>query len=298
MKHVLMMIGFTAWLLSNAPLYPDGSPGKDGKSFLWKVEGNNSLCYLLGSVHVMKKEAYPLPQALEDAFKQSEKLALEADVSDEKMMEVSVLIMQKGMYPAEDSLEKNISPDTLDILKKKLEPLGLGFDFVNRMKPWMAAMTIVSLEMNKAGYDAGLGIDKYFAAKAKGKKEIVELEGFNFQINLFESFSKQENEKFLVYTLKEAENTSRELENIIAYWRSGDTKKMETVIAQNTNGDPGLLEIFRKINDNRNIGMAEKVVGYLASGKKHLVIAGAMHMVGPKGLVRLLQDKGYAVTQL
>ena len=46
----------------------------------------------------------------------------------------------------------------------------------NKFKPWFLAMTIISLEFVKLGYDPNFGVDKYFMDKAAGKKEILELE--------------------------------------------------------------------------------------------------------------------------
>ena len=38
------------------------------KSCLWKVVSKESTVYLLGSVHLLKSDAYPLSQAIEQAF--------------------------------------------------------------------------------------------------------------------------------------------------------------------------------------------------------------------------------------
>jgi uncharacterized protein YbaP (TraB family) len=36
----------------------------------------------------------------------------------------------------------------------------------------------------------------------------------------------------------------------------------------------------------------------LAGGKTHLIAVGALHLVGPQGLVEMLRARGYTVTEL
>ena len=38
------------------------------KNFLWKVNSETNTLYLLGSIHFMKKEMYPLAEEIEGAF--------------------------------------------------------------------------------------------------------------------------------------------------------------------------------------------------------------------------------------
>src|SRR4051812_36098491 len=48
---------------------------------LWKVEGKKAAVYLLGSIHVLKEEDYPLAEPIEKAFTNSEVVAFETDVA-------------------------------------------------------------------------------------------------------------------------------------------------------------------------------------------------------------------------
>src|SRR5713226_5071841 len=48
-----------------------GEPEAAQKHFLWKVTGGNGVVFLFGTVHVGKKDLYPLASVIEDSFKQS-----------------------------------------------------------------------------------------------------------------------------------------------------------------------------------------------------------------------------------
>jgi len=159
---------------------------EQGKSFLWKIELDSNICYLFGSIHALKKSMYPLKKEIEVAFEGSEILAVEADLSSPKLGEALSLTMQRGQYTGEDSLQKNLTPKTFKLAEAKLKELGMDIKGFNKFKPWFLAMTISSMELLKLGFNPNYGIDKYFMDKALGKKDIVELEGVEFQLNIFE----------------------------------------------------------------------------------------------------------------
>ena len=43
----------------------------EGSVFMWKAQKDGAAVYLLGSVHALKEESYPLPAVIEAAFDQS-----------------------------------------------------------------------------------------------------------------------------------------------------------------------------------------------------------------------------------
>src|SRR3954468_19415342 len=51
-------------------------------SFLWKATKGSSLVYLVGSVHLLTKDFYPLSPALEAAYKDSTLLVEEVDMGE------------------------------------------------------------------------------------------------------------------------------------------------------------------------------------------------------------------------
>ena len=52
------------------------------RHFLWRATADASTVYLLGSVHFMKKDAYPLSPVIEEAFDTCDTLAVEADINN------------------------------------------------------------------------------------------------------------------------------------------------------------------------------------------------------------------------
>ncbi len=302
-KRFITLIIIITWF-SLVTLYSREKTGSTGKSFLWQVESTGAAgkSYLLGSVHFLKKEHYPLKKVIEEAFEQTDVLAVEADISTDKMTKASMMLLQKGMYTGEETLKANISEKTFQLVGDKLKELGMDISGFQKFKPWMVAMTIEGMELMKLGFNPNYGIDKYFLDKAStstsGKKEIVELEGVEYQVKLFESFSKEESEKFLISAIMEANQLEKEIDAIVNAWAVGDTGKMERFFIQDIQKYPGLKTVYKKILDDRNEKMVEKIISYFKTDKKYFIVVGAAHMVGRKGIIQLLKEKGFRVKQL
>jgi uncharacterized protein YbaP (TraB family) len=267
------------------------------KSFLWKIQSKTSTVYVLGSIHLAKKEVYPLHQKIENAFVQSDALVVEANVNDIQKIDTQK-IMESAFYPANDALEKHISPETFEWVKRETDGLGLPLELLNKQKPWFLAMTLVALESMKLGLDPNLGIDKYFLSKAEGKKKIIELESLEYQIGLLSGFSDKDQELFLIYTLKDLHVMEQEVNPLIQAWVSGDTQRMESILTRSVSEDKRLSGIFEKLIFERNRGMASKIEDFLRTKETYFVIVGAGHLVGSRGVIGLLGGKGYLIEQL
>lgn len=263
---------------------------KPDRLFLWEVKSDTSTVYLLGSIHAVNRDLYPLDERITKAFAESDALVVEANVAGPEAIAAAVTMMSKAMYPADDSLEKHVSKEVLNETVNRMTKLGLPLD-PNRFKPWFLSITITMAELAKAGILAQHGIDLHFLQKAAGKKEILELESIDFQANLLDSFNDTEQELFLKQTLHEVEKIGPQTKDIIAAWKKGDTGAVDKLLTEAVREMPEIKPVHKRVIDDRNIAMAEKVEGYLATDKTYFVVVGAAHLVGETGLVNLLGKK-------
>lgn len=270
---------------------------RDSKNFLWKVQSKTNTVYLLGSIHFFKKELYPLNKIIEEVFDQSAIVAVEANVNDAGQIDLQQLV-EKAIYPNDDTLERHVSKDTFELIKKRAEGLGIPLGLINKQKPWFLGLMFSSVEFLKLGFDPNYGIDKYFLSKATGKKKIVELENLDYQINLFSNLSDQEQELFLLLELRDLNNLSQEVTTLLEAWLSGDTKGVEKIITQSVTEDSRLSSIYEILIYDRNKRMALKIEDFLKTKETLFAIVGAGHLVGEKGIVEILKTKGYSVEQM
>ena len=287
---------FLILFLSLAAL-PFNTPAQDGKSFLWRVRTGTATVYLLGSVHFMKKDAYPLGSVIENAFAVSGTLAVEADINNIGKTTLERL-SETGFYHGEDSIARHISPETYAYVKQEAARLGFPAASVDRQRPWLLGMMMSSMELMKAGYNPHYGIDKYFLTKAAGKKKILELESIDYQINLLAGLPDDEQEYFLIYAIKDLQTLIAQMDIVMEAWRSGNAGRISSIMERSIAGDERLQAIHEKIMTDRNRNITQKIVSYLGSRETVFVVVGAGHLVGDTGIVELLRKQGYTVEQL
>ena len=267
------------------------------KNFLWRVQSTASTVYMLGSIHLLKKNVYPLSGNIENAFEKSDALVVEVDVNDISRLDLQKL-MGSAFYSGEDTIEKHISKNTFDTIKSETERLGLPVEFAYNQKPWFLGLMLESLELVKSGYDPDYGIDKYFLSKAVGKKKVLELESLDYQIDLLSGLDDAEQELFLLYTLRDLKLLVQEVDKLVDAWKSGSAESMEATITKSFTEDRRFYPIYEKLIYKRNKNIALKIDGFLKTERTYFVIVGAAHLLGDGGIIQLLKDKGYTVEQL
>jgi len=288
---------FIVLVFVSLAIYVQDALSQPQKSFLWRVESGTSTVYMLGSLHFFKKEIYPLNKRIETAFDQAGNLVVEANVNDITKIDIQKLI-QNAFYSDKGTLEKHVSTEAYELIKKESGRLGLPLELVNKQKPWFLALVFESMELLRLGFDPNYGIDQYFLSKAAGKKKILELENLDYQIDLLSKFSDEEQELFLRYTLKDLDILSRELDELTKAWISGDARGVESVMRRSMVEDERISSVYDKLILERNRNMASKIDDFLRTKETYFVIVGAGHLVGDQGIIEILKRKGYLVEQL
>lgn len=288
MKKTIIMI-LILFFISNVQ-------GKTGqKSFLWKVQSNKAIIYILGSVHVGKKDMYPLKPIIEKAFNQSNILVVEVNIESISMSK-KLKLLADFSYSGDDVLKKHLSQKTYKQAKAKLSEYGITIELVKKYKPWLIASMIAVLELRKLGYSENYGIDRYFIRKAKDNMKIFDLETAEYQMSLFNDFSDEVQERFLFYTIQDLHTLKDMMNHLMKSWTEGDVKRFESAFIQSFDY-PELLPVYEKLINERNINMTTKIEGFLKTKKRYFVVVGAGHLIGKKGIIELLRQKGYLVEQ-
>ena len=278
--------------LLTPPVLAD-SPASEGadKTFMWRVGGDNATVYLLGSVHAMKKDSYPLPSVIETAFDSVDTVVFEVDLDD--LDSAAIQMLAAGTLDGEETLEAVVGPATWSALMVQVERTAIPAAMFRRMKPWMAALTITALAMTDAGYQPSAGVDAYFSRRAdESGKERIALETVEFQVSLFADLTAEQSLAFLRYTLVDLETVIPELDELSAHWRAGRVEAVEALMAEGFDEFPEFLE---KMVTDRNLAWMPPIEGLLAGDSDTMVVVGSLHLVGEDGLVNLLRKRGYTV---
>lgn len=269
------------------------------ESFLWEVSSLTNHVYLFGTVHAGKRDWYPLPPAVEQAFADSPILVVEADITNEQAMAKSNASM---MYKQPASLATHMPADQYERFKRAAARYRMPEETLSRMKPFTAVSVLVFAEWARNGYLPELGVDAYLIGKAKeAGKPIVEIEGIDAQLKLMESLTDPELLALFKGTLDALESglTATQINGMVAAWRQGDPARLLEVARRYNERIPGAAEFEEKFIWSRHDDMAAKIEGYLnTSLDPHFIAVGSLHLAGPRGLVEILRKRGYAVRQL
>ncbi len=266
------------------------------KRSLWKVQSKKNVVYLMGSIHYLKPQNYPLDQAMEDAFKNSKQLVLEIDFESANTKEGQQLMFMKGVYADGRTLKDAVSGENYKLAEKELTALGLDIQVVSQLKPWFVAITITLLKLQKLGFDPNYGIDRYFYQKAKKEnRQVIGLETLEYQIDLFDRMTARAQESMLQQTLKEADSIEGAVDAVVKAWSSGDINTLDATLLQGMREYP---EVYQKLVLERNRAWLPKIESYLAQDENYLVVVGAGHLAGKDGVIEMLKAKGYSVKQL
>ena len=69
------------------------------RGFLWNIERDGKTSWLVGSLHLLTADAYPLPPALDTAFAAADVLVEEANPEELKTPAAAMQLVAKAMYP-------------------------------------------------------------------------------------------------------------------------------------------------------------------------------------------------------
>lgn len=263
---------------------------------LWKAEGKRSAVYLLGSIHLLKAENYPLAPELEAAFTNADIVAFETDIEALEKLDAQLKLLGKARLPEGETLSEQLSPGLYARFTNYLADTGMPGALFEPLKPSMAAITLTMFEIQKLGVDPQYGLDKHFFNRArKAGKQIVPLETVDFQIALATDFSKEEGELFMKITLDDIDKVTKEAAKMLKAWQTGDADTLEKLLNEASRQAPA---VFKRLLTNRNERWVPKIEDWLRGDKNVLVVVGAGHLVGAEGVVELLRKKGLKVTQL
>ncbi|MBR1864306.1 MAG: TraB/GumN family protein [Ruminococcus sp.] len=280
------------------------------KPAMWKVTGENgNELIMLGSMHALKESDIPFPDVIEDAYKNSDILALECKASTAQQdinYQSSLLAMVYYDDPA-DGLSKHISAEALQILDTYLQNYGMNAEAVETLMPWYVYMFTSQLGMAEADLSYEFGLDYYYEDKAVAEgKEIYEIESTDFQLTTLREMP-DEVYDLIIRQLEDSseEDSAETYTKLYTAWRHGDVDALGELadgdISEDglSDEDLGYAEMFNNaMLYDRNVGMKDAAEEFLKGDKDVFMVVGAAHYVGEKGIIALLEKDGYTVERI
>ena len=289
-QFFLTLLAF-AWLLAATV-----SAADRGKHCLWRISNATNHVYLQGSVHLLKKSHYPLPEAINAAYRDASVLVLEADLSAATDMTLQLTIQQKGRFEGDATLKGALSSETWALAEKQMLKMGMNMAMFDAYKPWYFGMAISLTQLQRLGFSAMDGLDWHFFRRAQtDQKPIVGLETLLYQIELFDTITEGDQDALVRQMIQDIAALEEEMDSIMQAWSSGDLTALEESLLSSFKQNP---VVYKRLLTDRNHNWVPQIESFLNSGRVHMVVVGAGQLAGKDGLVALFTRKGLSLEQL
>ena len=265
------------------------------RGLFWKVEKDGRTSYLLGTVHVWKREWLPLNPTIEKAFADSKTLAVELDAAK---MDIASAV-QRMILCCNETLERQLGRSLYEQTKAEAAKLGVPETAIGKMKPWGAMLVLAQTKLQQLGFSTDAGVDRYLIQKANtGGKRVVELESGEQQLAMLDGLSARLQNAMLSDFLANVESTPQLIGGIVGAWKKGDADSAFMLNQKGFNDPEAKREFDEKFLYRRDVAMTRKIDELLRQAGPHFIAVGSLHLVGPKSIVEQLKAKGYRVEQI
>lgn len=263
---------------------------------LWVAEGVQNQVYLLGSVHLLREEDYPLPEVIERVYEDAEALVMEIDMDDLDPVATQALVTQLGVLPGDRTLRDVLGPDDYAVAAAAADELDIPLGLLDKSEPWLAAITIEQLMLSRLGFNAMHGVEMTFLGKARrDAKPIDGLETFAEQIGFLDGLSPAAQRDLLLQSLTEGAELRGIMDSLVDAWKTGDVEFMESRMLDELANFPELYDV---VVVDRNRRWIDQLVPLMEHDEDYLVIVGALHLIGDDGVPAMLEATGVDITQL
>jgi len=283
------MVLFGLWLLASGAAQAQALP-------LWELQGTGNRIMILGSIHFLRADDYPLPRTIIEAYRAADVLVMEIDMDDLDPAATQATMARLAIDPQGRTLPQLLDTRTYRAVQSRAAALEIGIDRLNPFEPWYAAIVASQLQLQHLGFDASSGVDARITARAgRDHKEIRGLESLEYQLKTLDGLTAGAQRKFLLTTLDEAAEFADEMDDLIAAWKTGDTGTLEALMLDGMADQP---ELYQRILVNRNRNWARTIRELARQPDDVLIIVGTMHLIGRDSLLVMLEKSGYPARQM
>lgn len=300
MKYLILILCFS-FLVGCSNEKDNAKPIATTTPLLIEVtqEETNQKLYLFGSIHAADESLYPLPNYVLNAYRNSDSIAVEFDLMEyEKDLSNQFQILANFTYEDSKTIKDVLDETTYQLGIEILKNAGLYYSVIDSYKPIIWESLIESISMQETGLDELYGIDKYFLNLAKeDHKKIIELESAEYQYNVLNSFTEEEQVYFLKEMIQNYEASKENTKQLYEQYKKGNKNDLENLLFEKTTNE--YVDTYNhKLITIRNENMFTSLKEKLNSNKIIFCTVGLGHIIGENGLADLFSKEGYTITIL
>ncbi|MBI5889210.1 MAG: TraB/GumN family protein [Nitrosomonadales bacterium] len=263
--------------------------------FLWRISKEGRTSFLYGTIHVARFDwMFPGPRVTQ-ALQATDTLALELDMLDADIQGR----MSRGMSSHAGFA---VPGPLVERMRKQAEAVCIPFAALASLSPELQITTLTLMDGRWEGLDPAYAIDAVLAGIGHGtNKNVVSLETPESQLQMLQMSGAEETAAFVADGLDDLETgrARKSFSRIARVWADGDFDELSNYEkwceCLDTDSE---REMMRRLLDERNPTLAERIDALHAGGKRVFAAVGSLHMFGPTGLPTLLGKRGYRVERI
>ena len=270
--------------------------GDDEPAMIWVAAGETNQVYLLGSIHMLRAKDHPLPNNVEVAYDDAERLVMELDLDDIDPVGALQYLMANGVLDNQTKLRDVMGPELYAQAKASANETGIPIELLDQSEPWLAAMTVQEITLMRIGFKPEYGVEMYLMAKASADgKPITGLETIEQQLGFLDNLSIDTQIRWFLQSIEEGGRLEILIDDMVAAWRAGDLQFLEKELLHDMHNYP---ELHQAILTDRNKSWVAPIMELLDDEDDYLVVVGAAHLIGEDGVPDLLSKQGVRIRQL
>jgi len=263
----------------------------------WRIAGEHGgEVALLGSMHALRARDYPLPPLVDELYGRAETIVMEIDLDDLDPATEQAAVLSVAALPAGQTLTTVLDKKVYDLAEQRARALGIDLSLLDHVQPWLVAISLLDLGLQKLGFDAEHGLERYLLGKAKGDhKEIIGLETISQQLGIFAALPNKSQQALLSQTLEELDSAEMTMSELEVAWRDGHVETMTEKLLGDFDDFP---ELYPELVTKRNAAWTDALEKLLKDGHRYLVVVGALHLVGHDSVIERLGARGHRVQRV
>jgi uncharacterized protein YbaP (TraB family) len=271
------------------------APASPGRHLIWRVsKDGRTLAWLVGSIHVLSKAEYPLPPLFDTVYASTKVLVEEVDLDESADAATVGGIVGRAMLADGQTLKTLLDAPTYARVAEKAAAVRLPMMLLERMKPWLVAMTLMVPELQRAGFDPAHGLDRHFYNRARSDgRPIRGLETAAYQLDRMNGLPMPAQLELLTTTLDDVDTQVKNVGVLVDGWKRGDTATLERLMLKELQDSP---EVYERLLVERNRNWVP-LIAQCEPTAPCMVVVGGAHLLGPDSVVALLGQAGFTVEQ-
>jgi len=261
---------------------------------IWVVSDADSEITLYPTLHILPPETEWKSEELTRRIGEAEEVWFEILPGSENDPALQQAMISLGMTPG-SSLSEKLSEEEIAALKTAVAPLGMPFEVVDQMRPWVVSTFVTVGALVDKGFDPNAGVEKQLEPLTKSKK-IRALETAEGQMRMLASMPEETQLEMLRQSLLEMDEGIEVLKELVGDWAVGDVEDMEDELLDEMKRE--MPEAYNTLFTARNKNWADQIEEEMKGSGTDFIAVGAGHLVGEDGVPAMLRARGYTVNRL